>query len=217
MHTERGFDRLVNFSDAVVAIAITLLILPLVDSVTEVVSGESVWDVVLSDLPEFMVFIISFAVIGRFWIAHHRVYERAVDYDSWLLWANLFWLLTIVFLPYPTELLSQGTSADDGRAGIYVGTMLLSSLALLWQQAILIRRPELVAPAARGTLSIVPSVVTAGMMLVTFLAVLLIPGLGLWGLFLLVLTGPMQAVARRVTGHSDGPPRRRSRTPQPPS
>jgi uncharacterized membrane protein len=215
MHTERGFDRLVNFSDAVVAIAITLLILPLVDSVSDVASGRSVWDVVLDDLPKFMVFLISFAVIGRFWIAHHRVYERAIDYDSWLLWANLFWLITIVFLPYPTELLSEGTSADDGRAAIYVGTMLMTSLALLWQQAILIRRPALVAPEVRGTLSIVPSVVTAGMMFATFLAVVLIPGLGLWGLFLLALTGPVQAIVRRLTGRSDALVRPRSETPPP--
>lgn len=215
MHTERGFDRLVNFSDAVVAIAITLLILPLVDSVSDVASGRSVWDVVLDDLPKFMVFLISFAVIGRFWIAHHRVYERAIDYDSWLLWANLFWLITIVFLPYPTELLSEGTSADDGRAAIYVGTMLMTSLALLWQQAILIRHPALVAPEVRGTLSIVPSVVTAGMMFATFLAVVLIPGLGLWGLFLLALTGPVQAIVRRLTGRSDAPVRPRSETPPP--
>ncbi|MCS5715636.1 TMEM175 family protein [Herbiconiux sp. CPCC 205716] len=217
MHTERGFDRLVNFSDAVVAIAITLLILPLVDSVTDVVEGASVWDVVGADLGKFMVFIISFAVIGRFWIAHHRVYERAVDYDSWLLWANLFWLFTIVFLPYPTELLSESSGTDDGRAMIYVGTMLASSLALLWQQVILKRRPQLVAPEARGTLTIVPSAVTAGMMLVTFLAVAFIPGLGLWGLFLLVLTTPLQLLARRVTGYSDAPARPRSETRPPPS
>lgn len=198
MRTERGFDRLVNFSDAVVAIAITLLILPLVDTVSEVGEGTPVWEVMANDWSKLLVFVISFVVIGRFWISHHQVYERAIGYNRHLLWANLFWLLTIVFLPFPTELISETDDSADGTAAIYVGTMLLSSIALGWQQWVLIRHPELVADEARGTLTLVPSAVTVGMMAATFLAVVLVPGLGLWGLFLLVLTGPVQAVVRRV-------------------
>lgn len=111
MHTERGFDRLVNFSDAVVAIAITLLILPLVDTATEL-NDKTVSELLADNWVKLLVFVISFAVIGRFWLAHHRMYENIVGYDKPLLWANLFWLLTIVFLPFPTELIAAGA----GRA-----------------------------------------------------------------------------------------------------
>ncbi|MFB2554293.1 TMEM175 family protein [Herbiconiux liangxiaofengii] len=216
MHTERGFDRLVNFSDAVVAIAITLLVLPLVDSVTEVTDGTSVWEIVARDSGKLQVFVISFAVIGRFWLSHHRLYERAVDYNGRLLWANLFWLLTIVFLPFPTELIAENDNAADGTAALYVGTMLVSSFALALQQLVLSRHPELVAPQARGTITLRPSIVTVSMMAVTFLAVVLVPGLGLWGLFILVLTGPVQyLVTRSSRGRSPGGPARPAETPPP--
>jgi uncharacterized membrane protein len=196
MHTERGFDRLVNFSDAVVAIAITLLILPLVDTVTELAEGESVIDLLVRDQSKFVVFIISFVVIGRFWMVHHRVYEQAIGYNPQLLWANLAWLLTIVFLPFPTELIAD--NSGPATATTYVGTMLATSLTMGWQHLILIRHPELQAPEVRGTLSLTPSIVTVALMLVTLLAVIVFPDLGLWGLFILLLTAPVHALVRRA-------------------
>ena len=64
VHTERGFDRLVNFSDAVVAIAITLLILPLVDTAATV-GTESAGKLVVQNGYKLFVFVLSFAVIGQ--------------------------------------------------------------------------------------------------------------------------------------------------------
>ena len=111
MHSERGFDRLVNFSDAVVAIAITVLVLPLVDLAANI-GSEATAHFLLENRFRLFVFFLSFAVIGRFWLAHHRLYESVAGYNDWLLWANLVWLLSIVFLPFPTELPAAANSHD---------------------------------------------------------------------------------------------------------
>ncbi|MFB2579808.1 TMEM175 family protein [Herbiconiux sp. P15] len=209
--TERGFDRLVNFSDAVVAIAITLLILPLVD-----VAGE-LGDATLGELldkewPSLMVFAISFAVIGRFWLAHHRAFEQYADYNTALMWTNLFWLLTIVFLPFPTELMAQGGNTSQATVLLYIGTMVLTSAAASLSHWIVIRHPELQAPDVRGTLSMWPSLTALGMLVVALVLSQIVPGLGLFSLFALLLLGPIQAVQKRRA-----PRRPAAESPPPPA
>ncbi len=198
MHTERGFDRLVNFSDAVVAIAITLLILPLVDTATEL-GDKTVTQLLVDNWLKLLVFVISFAVIGRFWYAHHRIYENIAGYNRTLIWINMFWLLTIVFLPFPTELIASGDVENSpATSALYVGTMVLSSFAGTAQMVLIVRHPELQAPEARGTLSLVPSLVASTMMLLVFVVVVVVPQLGLFALLGLLLTGPVQAVIDRL-------------------
>jgi len=196
MHTERGFDRLVNFSDAVVAIAITLLILPLVDSASEL--GQMTFDELLAkDGMKLLVFVISFAVIGRFWLAHHRLYENIVDYSRPLLWVNLLWLLSIVFLPFPTELLAASGSNNGATTTLYVGTMLLTSATGTWQQWILKRNPALQAESVRGSVTVLTAASASALMLVVFLVTIVAPGLGLWSLLLLGFTGVVQRLTSR--------------------
>ncbi|WP_290804285.1 TMEM175 family protein [Herbiconiux sp.] len=202
MHTERGFDRLVNFSDAVVAIAITLLILPLVDTATEF-TGDNILDLLQEDWLKLLVFVISFVVIGRFWLAHHRMYESINGYNSGLLWVNLLWLMSIVFLPFPTELIATSGGDNPTTSLLYVGTMVVTSMSGAWQQWIVIRHPELQAPEARGTIRIGPAISTAAMMVVVFIATALLPQLGLLTLLLLLLAGPLQAITRRLARRSD--------------
>ncbi|MFB2596247.1 TMEM175 family protein [Herbiconiux sp. P17] len=206
MHTERGFDRLVNFSDAVVAIAITLLILPLVDTATEL-NDKTVSELLADNWLKLLVFVISFAVIGRFWLAHHRMYENIVGYNKGLLWVNLFWLLTIVFLPFPTELIASSGGGDDSPAtsALYIGTMVLSSFAGTGQMMIILRHPELQVPEVRGTLSPITSLVASSMMLLVFLVVIVFPKVGLFALLGLILTGPVQSVVERIAHRAKTP------------
>ncbi|SDY61516.1 TMEM175 family protein [Herbiconiux ginsengi] len=205
MHTERGFDRLVNFSDAVVAIAITLLILPLVDTATEL-NDKTVSELLADNWLKLLVFVISFAVIGRFWLAHHRMYENIVGYDKALLLTNLFWLLTIVFLPFPTELIATGDSdGSPATSALYIGTMVLSSFAGTAQMMIILRHPELQAPEVRGTLSPITSLVASSMMLLVFLVVVVFPQVGLFALFGLLLTGPVQSIVERIVRRAETP------------
>ena len=74
--TERGLDRLVNFSDATVAIAITVLLLPLVDIALEI-EKESLGELLWSNIGTIIAFAITFAVIARLWSVHHRIFEAA--------------------------------------------------------------------------------------------------------------------------------------------
>ena len=125
--TERGFDRLVFFSDAVVAIAITLLVLPLVDSVQK---NKALSDLLNGQSDRFVAFLLSFAVIARFWVAHHGMFERIDKYTSALLWANMLWLASIVFLPFPTELLSVRSTSETAVRFVYIATVLANSAFL---------------------------------------------------------------------------------------
>ena len=94
---KRALDRLMFFSDAVAAIAATLLILPLVDDASAI-GHRSVGDLLSDNWPALFAFALSFAVIYRFWIIHHHLYENVNDYSEPLLWANGLWLISIVFM-----------------------------------------------------------------------------------------------------------------------
>jgi uncharacterized membrane protein len=62
----------------------------------------------LRDLaPKFFSFGLSFLVIGRFWMGHHRAFQYVRRYDRGLLWVNLLFLLSVSFLPFPTALLGD--------------------------------------------------------------------------------------------------------------
>ena len=107
MRTERGFDRIVNFSDATVAIAMTLLVLPLVDIGGETGQHESLWELLDENYYTIFAFILSFLVIWSMWVNHHRIMEYFADYDSRMMTLHLVWLLTVVSIPFTTELIAN--------------------------------------------------------------------------------------------------------------
>ena len=101
----KGIDRLNNFSDAVFAVAITLLILTL--DVPQVPDPKQLPSA-LNDLwPKFQGFIISFVIIGAFWISHHVIFNFIERHRPGLLWLNLLFLMGIVILPFSTDLMSE--------------------------------------------------------------------------------------------------------------
>ena len=96
------YDRVLFFSDAVFAIAITLLAFDLPKSgLRHVFLG-------------LFSFGISFAVIGLFWLGHHGIFRYIVALDRPLISINLFFLGTIALLPYPTRLLERQNSGSAG-------------------------------------------------------------------------------------------------------
>jgi len=108
---ERGgeeFGRVLAFSDGLFAIAMTLLVVGIV--VPKLTDGDNVGDLAdaLNDLiPNFVSFFISFAVIGRYWLAHHEFIGRLKAIDNGLIELNLVYLVFIAFLPFPTALLGN--------------------------------------------------------------------------------------------------------------
>src|SRR5919197_2493902 len=97
-------ERIAFFSDAVFAIAMTLLVVQL--SVPTGPAGE-LGHTLRARGSKFFAFGLSFLVIGQYWLAHHRVFRHIRRYDLGLLWLNLLWLLAIAFLPFPTAVLGN--------------------------------------------------------------------------------------------------------------
>ncbi|MFL5834192.1 MAG: TMEM175 family protein [Solirubrobacterales bacterium] len=102
---EVEFGRIVAFSDGVFSIAITLLVLNLgiEKGFTEGQIDNALWD--QRDL--FFAYAISFAVIGRFWLVHHRFFSEVRAFDGRLISQNLVYLGAIVLIPFSSELLGE--------------------------------------------------------------------------------------------------------------
>lgn len=100
----RELDRLIFFSDAVFAIVMTLLVLDI--RVPDVATDE-VPGMVLELWPKIFSYLLSFLVIGLYWIGHHQTFRYVRSYDRTLLWLNLLFLLSISFIPFPTALLGE--------------------------------------------------------------------------------------------------------------
>lgn len=101
----RMTERVVFFSDAVFAIAMTLLVVDL--RVPDVDNGETSGDVIVSLLPGFLAFVISFAVIAVNWNSHHRKFRVINGFDSRLIQLNFLLLFLVAFTPFPTSLMSE--------------------------------------------------------------------------------------------------------------
>ena len=137
-------DRLEVFSDGVIAIAITLLVLDI--KVPTARQGQLVHDLG-REWPTFAAYVLSFAVIGIMWVSHHSMFERIREIDRGLLFSNLLLLLGIAFLPFPTSLLAQyargGGSNAHAAAAFYSATMMMIGLAFSGIWLHLTRHPDL--------------------------------------------------------------------------
>jgi uncharacterized membrane protein len=128
-----GLERIVFFSDAVIAIAITLLVL---DIKLPEAAGGSVLGLarpLLNLWPKFLGYFVSFWVIALYWVAHHRCFRYICKYDRRLIYLNFLFLMFIAFMPFPTGLLfSNPTQAASVM--LYAGTAagMGLSLAGLW-------------------------------------------------------------------------------------
>lgn len=97
--------RVEAFSDGVLAIVITLLVLDI--KIPRQVSGgnAALWQAVVQQLPMLGAWALSFCFVLVFWVAHHYLFVQLARVDRGLLWLNGLFLLTISFTPFPTALL----------------------------------------------------------------------------------------------------------------
>lgn len=185
--TERGLDRLVAFSDGVVVIAITLLVLPLLD-VADDVSSSDVW----SDAwPRMQGFAITFAVVASFWVVHHRLFELIDDYNGRLVWANMLWLATIAFLPFSSEVVGTGDLDDMTVRALYIGSLVACSVALAVIDVAILRSPDTWPDGERPDIDVTAVVVRLGVMAAAFVIGTFVAPIGLWALLLLFLARPI--------------------------
>jgi uncharacterized membrane protein len=109
-NTENGreLDRIVYFSDAVFAIAITLLVLDIhVPEIPERLVDEQLPGRLLALWPKYLSYVLSFLVILMYWMGHHSTFRAIKRYDRALIWLNSLFLMCIAFLPFPTSLLGE--------------------------------------------------------------------------------------------------------------
>lgn len=133
--------RIVSFSDGVVAIGITLLILPLASIDLPSSNEPGGADALMNPIAYIwnhnqgliVSFVISWIVILVFWLAHHRIFERLQAVNSTMILWNSLWLFAIVVLPFPTNLLGQSPFSGPGInqiTGFYLATLTVLSFSL---------------------------------------------------------------------------------------
>jgi uncharacterized membrane protein len=129
--------RLETFADGVFAIAATLLIL--IVEVPEL-DGHSLAHELVRLWPAYVGYAVSFLTIGIIWVNHHTVLRQIRGVDRIFLFINVFFLLCIAFIPFPTRLLATYVRTDDGRAAAVVYGITLTTTAiffnLMWRYAI---------------------------------------------------------------------------------
>ncbi|SCL35028.1 Uncharacterized membrane protein [Micromonospora rhizosphaerae] len=121
-------ERLVFFSDAVIAIAITLLALELPAPVGQ--TNAELWRDLARNVNDYVAFLISFAVIGGHWFLHHRTFGHVARLSGRLVRWNMLWLLMIVLTPFVTRVI-VGDGAFAARFTLYAAIQALASLFFL--------------------------------------------------------------------------------------
>lgn len=190
-------ERVVFFTDAVVAIAITLLILPLLEAVTDAARDKLTTAEFLSEnIGPIASFALSFLIISLFWRGHDRLFARVRRQDGWLGWLNVAWMLSIAWLPVPTAMVGA-METDPLQLTLYIGSMLATSLIMAGIQLALLRNPRLLAdgePAQRSDLA--PSLANSILFAFALVMALAIPGVQFWSLLALSLRGPLERLLR---------------------
>jgi uncharacterized membrane protein len=130
--TEPALERFVFFSDAVFAIAITLLAIEIKAPTAGPRADEAAWEHALLDLaPSFFAFGLSFFVIGSVWTAHHSVFRLVRRFDQRLMMPNLLLLLAIVLVPFSSALLAV-TDKVPAPFAFYSAVMVLAGVSKAW-------------------------------------------------------------------------------------
>lgn len=131
----KGAERIAYYSDAVYAIAMTLLVLDL-----RIPPGAtSALEVLEDEWPSYVAFALSFVIIAYSWIGHHRRFKVVVGHDSGLILINLVLLFFVVSLPFPTSLVSA-FAPETAAVVVYAAAVALLEVAELAEWVYLKRR-----------------------------------------------------------------------------
>ncbi|GAA2704007.1 MULTISPECIES: TMEM175 family protein [Actinoplanes] len=189
-------ERLVLFTDAVAAIAITLLILPLLETLADVEEHTDLSDLIHDNRAGFGAFLLGFAVIFRFWWGHHRVFGHLSQLRGPIVILSGLWTLAIVTLPVLTAVITD-FPPSSGSVAMYCGTLALATGSLSVLSIYVYRRPEL--SVGRTPLpfdEVVGTLVTFGALLLAAVIGSVFPQINYFALFLLFLTGPVERLLR---------------------
>lgn len=193
MSSPKGIERFTVFTDGVAAIAITLMVLPLVDLASSAGhDGTNLLDLIRDNTNVILSFFLSFFVIARLWLGHQSLFDTYEVYNSRVILLGFLWMLTIVLLPFATTLIAE-QSGDSIAVGFYIGDMFVSSLCLSLLRLISVRdlKGRNLENQDEASSELKNAFAATGMLLVAFLIAILIPGIGLWALLILFLEAPI--------------------------
>ena len=125
-----GAKRVEAFSDGVIAIIITIMVLEL--HAPEESGLEHLWAL----WPVFLAYALSYAYVAIYWVNHHRMFHLATHVTNGLLWANIALLFTLSLIPFATAYLGEQHFSRDATL-LYMVAMLLPALAYVWLQSVI--------------------------------------------------------------------------------
>lgn len=191
-------ERLKAFADAVVAIAMTLLILPLMEGVGDAAARDlNTLEWLNENAGQLLSFALSFVLIANFWLTHHRLFTGVHRVTQGLLWLTIAWMFTIVWLPIPTALVGQ-LPPDRDQYTLYIGTLAVTSFAMFLSRMYVLRHPQLHdIPESRLRSGLVADLITIGLFVAALVIARLFPAVGYYAMFLLLLTAPLHRLFQR--------------------
>jgi uncharacterized membrane protein len=132
-------ERLLFLSDGVFAIAITLLVLEIaLPHITgNYQAQEQEFPGALWGLwPQILTYALTFMIVGVYWVSHQRVFEYLVRADSVLAWLNIAFLMSVAFLPIPSNILGE-YGAHGAAVRFYALSLMVPGLLIiaLWEYA----------------------------------------------------------------------------------
>jgi uncharacterized membrane protein len=181
---DREADRFLTFIDAIVAIAITLLVLPLVDLTSKVHQYATVGELLRHNQSQIWACLLSFFVVSRFWFVQRGVARHLRQYHHRVAWLLMLWVLTIVLLPFPTALVAEAADSSVTKA-FYLGTMVATTLLMTAVMWLMRRHPEITDDDPAGDLDPVDGLANALLLALALAISLTIPATGYYPLLLL--------------------------------
>ena len=195
--TYYSVPRVESYTDAVFAIAATLLVLDLTTTAFGKISSDGqLWQALGAMWPSFMAFGVSFGLLSGLWVIHMRQFRDIGRADLMLLWLNNARLLFIVLIPFTTSLVSDYSDYYAGRMLLPINfffAALLGVLTYVWAAARggQLLKDDAKADAANQRLGGIAALVCGA------LAVILSPWIGSWAFLSYALNGPLQALLSR--------------------
>jgi len=127
-----GVGRVEAFSDGVLAIVITIMVLELV------APEEPGLKPLLRLWPTFLAYMLSYAYIAIYWVNHHRLFSHARTVTNSLVWSNIALLFGTSLIPFTTAYLGQHPFTRDATV-LYMISLLVPALAYFWLEAVIRR------------------------------------------------------------------------------
>ncbi|WP_338216728.1 TMEM175 family protein [Lacticaseibacillus salsurivasis] len=180
----KTLERLIAFTDAIVAVAITLLVLPLTDFFATLTAGNLATQLQSSTFVHLLLgVLISFFTVFSFWNGHRRTLAPVTALSKSGYWANVLWLLAIVLIPAATRLIVDNT----GRLGLmlYTAVLLFGSAVSVWLRHAVNHRVQ------------AADFITSALLVVILGLAWAVPGLGSNLFFVLFAALPLHRVVKR--------------------